>query len=225
MSDIQDLDYSVNLLNAILWQYNTGENLEALLTSKQDWYSKNQTDFFQGWYDNVFNLETVNQFGLKVWSIILGLPLHVNEFNNEKEKFGFSFFADIVNFNRGTFFQGTSLGLSVDEQRILLQLRYFKLVSSGAIPEVNKFLDYVFRNYSGYAYLLDGLDMSVNFVYNFDATSVLLNWIMEFDLIPRNSGVLMNYTNIQVDHFGFGGNHLNFTRGQFDPRATNQFIL
>src|ERR1043165_342041 len=71
---IQSIDYSVNLTQAILWQYNAAENLQAIINKKQEWYDVNQTEFWENWFDDVFNLQTANDFGLSVWSIILGMP-------------------------------------------------------------------------------------------------------------------------------------------------------
>src|SRR5271170_3537397 len=73
--NIELFDYSVNLLQAILWQYNTAENLQSLLNQKQTWYDVNQEQFWTDWYNNVFNLQTCNDFGLAVWSYILNIPL------------------------------------------------------------------------------------------------------------------------------------------------------
>src|ERR1700733_14966336 len=73
-ADIQQFDFSVNLLQAILWQYNDAINLQALLEAKDSWYFNNQTQFWNHWFNNVFNLATANDFGLAVWSIILGQP-------------------------------------------------------------------------------------------------------------------------------------------------------
>ena len=77
MSTIQEFDYSVDLLKAILWQYNESPNLLSLVTQKQEWYTQNQSEFWSDWYTNVFNLQTANLFGLAVWSIILNVPLYV----------------------------------------------------------------------------------------------------------------------------------------------------
>jgi hypothetical protein len=213
--NIQQFDFSTNLLQAILWQYNEAEHLQALLNDKQLWYNDNQTQFWNDWYNNVFNLQTADEFGLKVWSIILGLPLYFNQDNNIKNVFGFNFLDNHVNFVRGNFIQGTGLGLTVEEERILLKLRYFKLVSRCAIPEINNFLRFVFNPMGIIAYMLDGLDMSITFVCGGNINQILLHWIKVFDLIPRGAGVLINYINSDLEYFGFNPNHLNFTRGQF----------
>ena len=74
---IQLFDFSVDLLRAILWQYNDATRLQSLLQQKQDWYNEQQTEFWSSWYRDVFNLDTANDFGLAVWSIILEVPLTI----------------------------------------------------------------------------------------------------------------------------------------------------
>ena len=72
---IQEFDFSVDLLQAILWQYNNATSLQSLLNSEQAWVIENQTEFWENWLRDVFDLRTANEFGLSVWSIILGIPL------------------------------------------------------------------------------------------------------------------------------------------------------
>jgi hypothetical protein len=145
--DIQMFDLSVNLLQAILWQYNDAENLQALLVAKQAWYNSNQQAFWQGWIANVFNLDTADEFGLGVWSIILGLPNFINQSSPGPEipVFGFDGSGG-VNFDNGILAlpNGSSVVLSVATQRLVLQFRYFQLCSSGTVPETNRFLAFLF---------------------------------------------------------------------------------
>ena len=54
---IQALDYSLNLLRAMLWQYNDAARLEGLLRAKQAWYDQNQTEFWEAWVRDVFDLD------------------------------------------------------------------------------------------------------------------------------------------------------------------------
>ncbi|WP_059215173.1 DUF2612 domain-containing protein [Escherichia albertii] len=74
---IQEFQFSVDLLRAILWQYNVAENLQGILERKKDWYVINHEQFWSDWYRDVFNMDTANSFGLSVWAIILGIPLVV----------------------------------------------------------------------------------------------------------------------------------------------------
>lgn len=86
---IQDIDFSVDLLKALLWQDNSAEKIESLLQQKQDWYNINQEQFWSDWVTNVFDLRTANQFGLAVWAIILGMPTSAVIQPLNKINFGF----------------------------------------------------------------------------------------------------------------------------------------
>lgn len=91
MARIQDFNFSVDLLRAVLWQYDTAPNLQSLLTAKQRWYLERHTTFWSDWVRDVFDLRTANDFGLSVWAVILGIPLEVNVGgpNPNKPTFGF----------------------------------------------------------------------------------------------------------------------------------------
>ena len=219
--NIQQLDFSMNLLAALLWEYNNATSLQGLIQQKQDWYTTNQTDFWEEWITNVFNLSTANQFGLIVWSIILDLPLYVNTApSSMAPAFGFdnSYF---VNFNRGNFQSttGNSYQLPLATQRLALQLRYFQLCSSGTVPEINRFMNYVFEQYNGASqgqvFLEDNHDMTQTYHFRFPVTSDL-NYLFEnYDILPRPAGVASTWVDDTVNAWGFGPYQLNFNRGNF----------
>ena len=149
MSDqIQSLDFSVDVLRALLWQYNDAARLEGLLRQKQAWYDGNQKSFWENWITDVFDLRTANAFGCAVWAIILDIPLSVtSEDDPDKPTWGFDIYRE--NFTNGNFSSTQASGLSLDQKRTILRLRYFQLVSKGAVPEINKFLKYLFGNQGG----------------------------------------------------------------------------
>lgn len=215
MTTIQQLDFSLNLLEAILWQYNDAEKLQALLQSKQDWYEKNQTKFWQDFVTNIFDMRTADDFGLSVWSQILELPLYKN-ITPSSTKVAFGFGVHHKNFERGNFGTntGTTINLPTDIKRIALQLRYFQLVTCGAVPEINRFMAYVFKNY-GRVYLLDGEDMTQVYVFTFNIDQFMRFMLDNLDVMPRPAGVKSSYVETPKKYFGFGPAHVNFTRGTF----------
>lgn len=85
----QDFDFSVDILNALIWRDNQAVNLQSLLNGKAAWYEQNHEDFWSDWLTNVFNLDTANEFGLAVWAQILGLPLTLIVAPNPGPQFGF----------------------------------------------------------------------------------------------------------------------------------------
>lgn len=243
MSRIQEFDFSVNLLQSILWQYNDALKIQSLLNQKQDWYNTNQTAFWQNWYNNVFNLLTANNFGLSVWAVLLQVPLYVSTDTEPTDApfLGFNAFnptyPDLINTywnfggadgTTGANFsdRGTEYILSTEQQRVLLRLRYFQLTSRGAIPEINSFLNYLAATSPsdvwGNAWVLDLFNMNMRYVFDFNISPQFLQVLLDLDILPRPAAVGLQYyvTNDQV--WGFdtkpatSGNE-NFNNGNFIP--------
>lgn len=218
--NIQRVDFSVDLLRAILWEYNNAVNLQTILAEKQAWYEANQTGFWNDWVKNVFDLRTANEFGLKVWSIILNLPLFVsNPPDDITKKPTIGFNASIFkNFNRGNFstLTGGTVNLPLESKRLALRLRAFQLFCSATVPETNRFLAYIFKDV-GPAFLVDNHDMTQSYVFLFQIDANLSYILNNFDLLPRAAGVENIYRRVaRDDMFGFDNAVFkNFNRGNF----------
>lgn len=215
MSRIQSFDFSVDLLRALLWQYNDAARLESLLRQKQGWYNANQEAFWNDWVRDVFDLRTANDFGLAVWSIILNLPLAVTSDGDPADKPIWGFGPYREGFNQGNFATLSSSLLSTEQKRVALRLRYFQLVTRGTVPEVNAFFAELFADQGG-AYVVDGYDMTARYVFEFPLSSALEMVLTEYDLLPRPAGVKIDYAIIgDADGWGFGRYHENFSNGNF----------
>lgn len=214
MSQIQALDFSVDLLRALLWQYNTAPRLESLLQQKQQWYDENQKAFWENWVRDVFDLRTANDFGLAVWAIILNIPLAVAaQGDGDKTPWGFGQYHE--GFANGNFSAISSSQLSTDQKRLVLRLRYFQLITRGTIPEINEFFAYLFEPL-GKVYVNDGYDMTARYVFEFPLSSALEMVLTEYDLLPRPAGVKIDFVVVgDADGWGFGRYHENFTNGNF----------
>lgn len=216
--NIQIFNYTVNVLQVLLWQYNDASALESLLTQKQNWYDSEQSDFWADWYTNVFNLVTANKFGLSVWSIILDIPFFVFD-EPDKPTWGFGPYRK--NFNNGNFSSdsGNSDVLTLEEQRFLLRLRYFQLCTNGNVNDINAFLNYLFTDpncpYTGTVWVLDGLNMSMTYVIDCDMSNTMQQILSDYDLWPRPAGVLLKFVDAQRDTWGFGEFRKNFENGTF----------
>jgi hypothetical protein len=215
MSRIQQFDFTVDILQALLWQYNEALRLQGLLENQEAWCDINQTEFWESWITDVFDLRTANDFGLIVWSIILGIPLSVEEPPSPpKPTWGFGQY--YKNFNNGNFRQQYSgyINLTTEQKRIVLRLRYFQLVTNGTVPQINQFFSYLFG--PGEAYVLDTYDMSMAYyIFTSELSSQLQFVLQKYDLLPRPAGVGVGYAIIPKDTFGFEEFHLNFDNGNF----------
>lgn len=222
MSRIQAIDFSVNLLQAILWQYNDAARLQSILQQKQEWYDENQNAFWSDWVADVFDLRTVNDFGASVWSVILGIPLQVDQPPSPPDypAFGFGGPADEPfhkNFGNGNFATGNGVAnqLTLAQKRLVLRLRYFQLVSRGTVPEINDFMRKLFED-QGNVYVLDTLDMEFAiYIFTFAPSSQLYYILDNYDLLPRPAGVGVKVTVATEFAFGFDEFHANFDNGNF----------
>jgi hypothetical protein len=187
MSAIQDVDYSADLLQCLLWQYNDADKLQALVQSKQDWYDTALAGFWSDWVRDVFDLTTANAFGLTVWANILGMPLVVIPApTGAKPTFGFA--PNWQRFNQGNFAAGNNVTtLTQAEGRLILRLRYFQLVTRGAAPEVNAFLAQVFGTGEVYAKTTGPMQATYFFTHALSSSLKLL--LTSFDILPRPAGV------------------------------------
>lgn len=210
---IQDLDHSVDLLRCILWQYNDAERLQSIIAQKQEWYTENQAAFWESWTRDVFDLRTANDFGLAVWGRILreSRDAYVTGTDAGYPAFGFSAYRK--NFGHGNFRRANAgyVRLGADQFRLLLQLRYFKLISRGTVPEINAFMRRLFQD-QGRVYVLDPMDMTLAiYVFTFAPTYWQRFILTDIDALPRPAGVGTSLRIVTRPVFGFGTKHLNFT--------------
>lgn len=218
-ASIQDFDFSVDLLRAVLWRQNEASNLLSLLEQKGAWYETNFTEFWESWVRDVFDLRTANDFGCAVWAIILGVPLALIVPPNAGPQWGFGPSTNHrQNFNHGNFgISSAGVGLSLEQKRILLQLRYFKLVSRCTVPEMNRRLKELLGQY-GSVYVLDANDMSyTTYVFGFQPNSALQFVLENFDVLPRPAAVGIRFIVSTRPSFGFGPFNRNFNNGNFLP--------
>lgn len=195
--------YGVDIENAInsslLWQYNKALRLTSLVNQKATWYEDNYNLFWLNWYSDVFNLYTANIFGLAVWTIILNLPLRVNQQSDPEGKPIWGFGPDVgswvagyaLNFENANFSNITTPQLNTEEIRFLLQLRYFQLQACGAVPEINQFLVTIVGGLSdtGTIYVVDNLNMTITYFFTFTPRPALITALEFLDVLPRPSAV------------------------------------
>lgn len=192
MPTIQRFDYSVDVMAALLWQYNSAPRLQSLISQKQAWYDENQSLFWESWQKNVFDLNTADQFGLSVWAIILDIPIIVVT-ETPSDVVGFGWGPYHRNFTHGNFHAvNGSQQLTSAQSRTVLKMRYFQLTSRGTIPEINEFMQRLFGEMGG-CYAVDNLDMTMTYYFQFPIPSNLNYIFKNFDILPRPAGVSVDY--------------------------------
>ncbi|MDO5764072.1 MAG: DUF2612 domain-containing protein [Elusimicrobiales bacterium] len=182
----------IDLKQCLLWQYNNAPSLRALLLQKEAWYKIHQTDFWNYWYNNVFNLDTADDFGLGVWGEILDFPRQVKSVD------------------------GSLHVLTAEQYRTVLKGQMLKFNMGVTAPEVNRWLQVVFGS-QGKAYCLDNLDMTaIPFVFEQSPSEEIIWLLANVDFLPRPAGVGYEVRLVGQDIFGFNGSGLQtFNNGVF----------
>ncbi|WVH05597.1 hypothetical protein KKJFFJLC_00054 [Vibrio phage vB_VpaS_PGB] len=213
-----ELDFT----NAIDWQRSNAEILFAWLIKKTEWYATNHCDFWNVWFDNIFNLDTANDFGLSVWAIILNENAYglIDVSPVDYPAFGFS--VDRENFNNGNFATNSDVGcnFTTDQIRKMLKLKAFILHMSGSVHgdsniSINTSLDRIFGEDS--IFCIDNRDMSFTYVVYDNEMDSLAIELYTRDLLPRPVGIEVDkVVNGNANQFGFGEGRANFNNGNFD---------
>ncbi|WP_127958837.1 DUF2612 domain-containing protein [Serratia microhaemolytica] len=189
-SKVPEPDSSVNLLRSIIWQYDSSEALNTIISKKNGWYENEQTKYWDDWYRDVFDLKTANDFGLQIWSIILGV----------------SFIAEGY----------PDIELTTEQKRFVCRLRYYQLITRATIPEVNGIMKDMFTTEKGKAYALDPNDMScILYVFTYQPDEALAFILLKYDLLPRPATVGLGFRIIRYRPFGFGHHNHNFGHAPF----------
>lgn len=191
--------------SAITWRFDGSPRLNKLLTAKANWYNKNHDQFWVTWYNSIFNLKTANNFGCAVWAYILDVPINVLGLRNNYRLWAFG--PTRANFNdsdqvpenptSGNFPSLAQTGAitSVQEAIWALRLKYYVHTSPRDVLSINKLLDDVFNQQAGVggqAYILDGQDMTMTYVFTFPISTNLQQAMIDFDLLPKVAGVRLS---------------------------------
>jgi hypothetical protein len=233
MTIIQQFDYSAQLDSALVWQYNQAAKLQSLVDSVQAYFDVNQTEFWQNWYANVFNVydPAFNKFGATIWSIILGMPLQVNVMPDEAGKPIFMFDQTdpatpvYSTFDVSVFsYDNRSIALSFEEQILVLKLRAFQLNNRCAVTQINEFMQKTFAGFEGFSgtcYVEDGgltgSPMTMSYVFTQALPAGLVAIFTQFDILPRPAGVSLKFVVIPPNTWGFdNGSEFDYDVANFD---------
>ena len=207
---------SFDLTTVLDWQRANAPKLKALIEKKQAWYEANHCRFWNDWVTDVFNLDTANDFGLGVWSIILDEPTFGVLQPSEPDYPAFGFEEEYDGFESGSFGvdQAEEYILEAEERRIILKLKAYILGMSGKIPDINQALSGLFGPDEIIA--LDGLQMNIVYLVKSEELIRFIQEIKSRDLLPRPAAVsVTTVLDINTDAWGFGDEFENFDNGNF----------
>lgn len=180
-----------NVEDTIISQYANSPIILALIDSYNA--SLDQTQNINNFYDNVWNIETANHYGLLQWGQIIGVTNVVPLPAPITGHFGFSQQAESQSFGHGSFYSippaTQNYTLTDDAYRTLLLIKALANISNCSIPTYNKILMELFPG-RGNAYVSDLGNMQMDLVFEF--------LLQPYEVsILKYSGAFSNPTGVQ----------------------------
>lgn len=155
-------------------------------------------------YDTVWNVSTAQGFGLDIWGAIVGIGREVM-IAAQDEYIGFT--QGFTPFDNGVWSSGEGLErqyrLDDDAYRRVIMLKAMSNIIYATAPHINHLLREMFGT-RGRAYFVKNGTMAARYVFEFYLLPVERAIIRQSDLLPRPSGVLLDFYEPEADKtFGY----------------------
>jgi len=174
----------------IISQYANSPILTRLILNMDEYLD--QTANFQSFYDLVMNVDTAQGYGLDVWGRIVNVSRTLSV-QSDLTWLGFAEAGETAQpFNQAPFFSGQQINnnfvLSDAAYRTLIFAKALANISDGSIPAINQILLNLFPN-RGNCYVVDGLNMTMIYKFEFVISPVELAIIGQSGALPKSTGV------------------------------------
>lgn len=202
-----------NVEQTIASQFANSPTLLQLIANMNQ-YIDPSTDF-ANFYSFIWNVNTAQGFGLNIWGRIVGvsrvipIPGTVGSFGFDTADVPF----DWQNFGNGSagvggpFYAGQtntgSFTLNDDAYRTLILAKALANIAATTAPALNQLVTNLFPG-RGRAYTIDGLDMSMTYVFEFSLTTIEFAILSFSGVLPHPGGVLTKILVVPVETGFFG---------------------
>jgi hypothetical protein len=180
-----------SFFQTIITQFGASPKLQTLLAAINDWLSLDAD--FELFFNTVWNIETASGYGLDVLGRIVVIPRAVTV--ESAPVFGFYEATDRVGFGQGPFAEAHSAStvsytLSDEAYRAFIYAKAAFNITNGSTPAINYILMNLLFPNRGNAYVEDGNNMTLTYVFKF--------LLQPFEIAMVQSGVLPKPTGVQA---------------------------
>ena len=161
-------------------------------------------DFLNSFYDNVWNLDTANTYGLNIWGKIVDLPRTMTYQSNEKF-FGFKealidgtpTATDPQPFDQAPFYSAKYINsgqivLTDEYYRKAIYMKAAANITNCTVSNINRMLMYMFGS-SGHAWVQQDGANKMSYHFAFTPSDIELAIIQNANVLPRPSGAIISY--------------------------------
>lgn len=176
-------------------QYANSPHLLAIIQAFAS--AMDQTQNVANFHDLLWNIETAQGYGLDVWGRIVGvgrvIPISVQQTYLGFEQMGPP---NASGFDQAPFYSGQpttqNYALLDNEYRTVILAKALANICDGTVPGLNAILQLLFPG-RGPCYVVDGLNMTMRYVFGFPLTAVETSIVQNSGVLPRPAGVTMSF--------------------------------
>lgn len=178
-----------NPSRTIISQYSQSPAINQLITGWND--NLDAGALIDNFYNLVWNVETAVGWGLDVWGRIVGVGRTLQI--AATKYFGFEEATDVSAdpFGQSPFYQGqpvtSNYVLSDEGFRVLILAKALANISNGSCAALNQILLLLFPG-RGNCYVVDNLDMTFDYVFDFALSPVELAIVSNSGVLPKPAG-------------------------------------
>lgn len=173
----------------------------------------------QAFYENVWNISTANGLGLDIWGRIVDIP---REFKLTARDEFIGFTDGFLTFGEGVWSTSESnerlVRLDDEAYRNVILLKAMSNIIYATAPNINRLLRTMFHK-RGRAYFVKSNTMAARYVFEFFLSPIERALIRQTDLLPRPSGVLLDWYEPDIDKT------LGFIEANLAPFGEGAFFL
>lgn len=180
----------LNLIDTVGSQYANSPTLMQLIWNNIAYLESTQA--IDEWFDNVWNIETAQGYGLDVWGRIVGVTRVLQV--GAMQYWGYAeALPGSQPYGQAPFYAGETLtsnfSLSDDAFRQLILAKALFNICSGSIPAINQVLLSLFPG-RGNCYVTDGQDMTMTYTFEFQLSPVQLAIVGQSGILPTPAGIV-----------------------------------
>lgn len=214
----------IDVEQTIISQYANSPSLVQLVQNMNEYLDPRRD--FDAFFNMVWNVDTAEGFGLDIWGRIVGVGRLLKIPSNDPIV-GFDN-ADVPPdwqpMSQGRFATEneatTNYPLPDDAYRVLILTKALANITATTAPAMNRLLRNMFPG-SGRCFVRDGRNMTMQYVFNFNLTSVQYAILTQSGVLPHPAGVGYSVVVVGAGIIGFNGQGpaaRTFNQGIFNSR-------